>query len=57
MKRPSKAKRKFKKLTAAQKKEVWKGADDWTKQTGSETFGCGGLVPRRSTDEDPRGGR
>ena len=57
MKRPSSKKWKPKKLTASQKKEIWKGTTDWTKKTGGDTFGYGGQVPRRSTDEDPRGGR
>jgi hypothetical protein len=46
----------FKKLTAEQRKEVYRQPDDWTKQTGSDTYLRGGQVPKRSTDEDPRGG-
>ena len=47
-----KTKFKPKKLTAAQRKEVYKAPEDWTKQTGSDTFGSGGQVPKRRTDND-----
>lgn len=51
-KAPAKPKQKPKKLTKEQRKQVYKMPDNWTEMTGSDTFGYGGRVPKRRTDND-----